>query len=82
MTLEETKTELKEDLKRSLTQLMALRDEVRLKVHLASMDAKTEWNKLEPQLIDLERAASVASDATLNAIKEMAKTVKKFRESL
>jgi len=82
MTVNETKGELKEELKKSLTHLKSLRDEVRVKLHLASLDAKTEWNKLEPHLLDLERAAGEASEATVNGIKEAVKKVKKFGESL
>jgi hypothetical protein len=29
-------------------------DEVRLKLHLAGMEAKEKWSKLEPQIIELE----------------------------
>jgi hypothetical protein len=82
MTMNETKTELKDELKKSLSHLMALRDEVRVKLHLASMDVKAEWNKLEPHLGELERAAGGASDATVHAIKEAIHKVKTFRESL
>jgi hypothetical protein len=82
MTINDAKADLKEDLQKSLTHLKTLRDEVRVKLHLAGMDAKAEWNKLEPHLTDLERAAGEASEATVNGIKEAVKKVKKFGESL
>ena len=50
--MNETKTELKEELKKSVAALRTLRDEVRVKIHLAGLDAKTEWNKLEPHLLE------------------------------
>lgn len=30
-------------------------DEVKLKLHLASMEAKEQWRKLEPKMIELEQ---------------------------
>lgn len=30
-------------------------DEVKLKLHLASMEAKEQWKKLEPRMIELEQ---------------------------
>ncbi len=72
------KPDLKEELKRGVAALQALRDEVRVKLHLASLDAKTEWNKLEPHLADLERSAGEATEASRRAIEEAIKKVKKF----
>ena len=44
-----------------LHSLRAMRDEIRLKLHLAAADAKVEWKKLEPQLeYVLATTASVA----------------------
>jgi hypothetical protein len=76
--MNETKTELKEELKKSIAALRTLRDEVRVKMHLASLDAKTEWNKLEPHLFDLERAAEEATEASRRKVEEAIQKVKKF----
>jgi hypothetical protein len=76
--MNETKPELKEELKKSVAALQTLRDEVRVKIHLASLDAKTEWNKLEPHLYDLERAAEEATEATRRKVEEAIQKVKKF----
>ncbi len=48
-------TELKDELQKGLEHLKSLRDEVRVRLHLAGMDAKDEWNKLEPHLFDVEQ---------------------------
>lgn len=45
-----------------LTQLRQARDEVRLKLHLAGMEARTAWEKLEPAVDDLERRLHAAGD--------------------
>jgi hypothetical protein len=73
-----TKTELREELKKSVAALQTLRDEVRVKLHLATLEAKAEWNKLEPHLLDLERAAEEATEASRHAVDEAIKKVKSF----
>ena len=59
--------------------VMALRDEVRLKIHLANMDLKTEWEKLEPRV---EKMWGEVSDATIKAGQEMKKRFQEIREQL
>jgi|HubBroStandDraft_2_1064218.scaffolds.fasta_scaffold1378863_1 hypothetical protein len=78
-----TATDLKDEIKKGLDYLRTLRDEVRVKVHLAGMDAKDEWNKkLEPHLFDVEQKAVEASDASRHALTEAVEKLKKFRDSL
>lgn len=78
-----TTDELKTELKKSLDVLTTLRDEIRVKVHLASMDAKTQWDKLDEELVQAQEAASkAASAATKNALDEALKKLHKFRDSL
>ena len=42
--------------------LHRLADEIRVRIHLASMDAKDAWHRLEPKLRDFERKAESATD--------------------
>jgi hypothetical protein len=42
--------------------LRRMADEIRLKVHLAGMEAKEAWSKLEPRLHELEHKAEAAKD--------------------
>ena len=56
-TMSEITDELKHDFKSALESLQTLRDEVRVKMHLASMDAKDQWSKLEVDLDDAQRDA-------------------------
>ncbi len=44
-------------------QLRQMADEVRVKMHLAGMDAKEAWTKLEPKLQAFERKVESATDA-------------------
>lgn len=67
------------DLKAFQQDLRALRDEVRLKLHLAGMDLKTEWEKLEPQL---ERALNSAAQVSSEAVADLKKRLTEFRKRL
>lgn len=59
--------------------LRALRDEVRLKLHLAGMELKTEWEKLEPQL---ERALNSAAQVSSEALSDLKQRMTEFRKRL
>jgi len=79
----DTTTQLKQELKTDLEQLRKLRDEIRLQLHLASMDAKSTWAEIEPQLSQLERNASEAvTAATRAALTEAIKRLIRFRAAL
>ena len=79
--MSDTANELKTELKKGLSQLQTLRDEVRLRLHLASMDLKDQWNKLEPHLADVEKKAADASEASKSLINDAVKRLEKFRAS-
>jgi lipid II:glycine glycyltransferase (peptidoglycan interpeptide bridge formation enzyme) len=80
--MDETARELKKELQKSLGLLRTLRDEVRVKLHLASMDVKDQWKKIEPHLQEAEKAAEQVSDASRAALNEALKKLEKFRSSL
>jgi hypothetical protein len=79
-------TELKEELKKTLSNLQRLRDEIRVRVHLAGMDAKDQWNKLEPRILDVEReideAAEDVTSATRSALNDVIGKLQHLRDSL
>ena len=62
--------EYKEDLQR-------LADQIRLKVHLAGMDAKDVWSRLEPKLFSYERKAEKATDKVADDLARVAKELKR-----
>jgi hypothetical protein len=72
---------LKQQIKSSLQDLTTLRDEVRLQIHLAGMEAKQNWEQiLEPQIKDTGRLAQEASAITQKAIEDLVKRVRGFRD--
>ena len=62
--------EFKQDFKAFQQDVRALRDEVKLKLHLASMDLKDEWEKLEPQLDRAINSAAVVSGEVVSDLKK------------
>ena len=76
-----SKKELFEELER-------LRDEIHLKLHLASMDARVEWEKLEARWQDFRSKAELdetkeeIGDAANELYKELRKGYERFRKAL
>jgi uncharacterized protein YjbJ (UPF0337 family) len=79
-------TPLKDELDKALSDLRTLRDELKVKVNLASKDVKDTWGKLEPRLRDLEHRAESAADKTVHELKDTAQDLrsrfKKLRDEL
>ncbi len=72
---------LKTQIKASLQNLGALRDEIRLQLHLAGMDAKQNWEEiLEPQIEDANKLAEDATAISQKAIEDVIARVKSFRD--
>jgi len=71
--------ETKKDLAALKTELKTLRDEINLKVHLAGMDLKDEWAKLEPQA---DKAWRELNETTMEAAKDLRVRIRKLREQL
>jgi lipid II:glycine glycyltransferase (peptidoglycan interpeptide bridge formation enzyme) len=74
--------DLKAEMKKGVDLLKTLRDEVKVKLHLAGMDAKDQWAKLEPELSKVERAADQATEASKKLLDETLKRLKSIRDSL
>jgi hypothetical protein len=77
-----TTAQLKEEIHKSLGLVRTLRDEIRVQLHLGSLDAREEWRKLEPELDRVERAASEFTEATCTAVSELMKRMAKLRSRL
>ena len=82
MDTETVELKLKEDVKKSLDLVRSLRDEARLQMHLAGMEAKERWNKLEPQVEAVERTAQEATESSRTALQEAVKLLKEFLGTL
>ena len=63
-------SELTETAQRMLADLRQLRDSIRVRIHLAGMEAKDAWEKIEPKLDQLERELDKNADAVAESIME------------
>jgi hypothetical protein len=76
---------LSADWKKGLETLATARDEVALKLHLASLDAKSEWEKLDTSVREAHHfhTASKATEAEkYDAVANLLAKVKAFGERL
>lgn len=65
--------------------LTTLRDEVKLQLHLASLDAKKEWDEtIEPRVLELEQAAKSFTESSPAAakVKDLVARVEEFLRGL
>jgi hypothetical protein len=64
-----------------VTELEHQRDDIRVRIHLANLEARERWNELEPKLEDLEQQFEGAADQALQRLREVASALKEpFRE--
>ncbi len=81
-----TSEDIKTELQKTVGLLRTLRDETKVKIHLANMDVKKTWDDLQPKLVEAEesaaRAAQQASEATLEAVKSTVARLRKVADSL
>jgi hypothetical protein len=79
MDTKEISAELKNELTRNLDRLAALRDEAKLHLHLATLDAKQEWNdKLEPKIGELQSNALQLGSTSKEMVQEVLKSAEEF----
>jgi hypothetical protein len=65
-----------------VAELRKLRDEVRLQLHLANMDAKKAWDELEPKLAEADRLAENATEEAYQSALESLRRLKLFHAQL
>jgi hypothetical protein len=74
--------QMRDWMQQNLGKLKTLRDEIRVDLHLAGMDAKDKWKEMEPKLRDAEKLLDNVSETSRKAMEEMVEGFRKFRESL
>jgi predicted transcriptional regulator len=77
-----TKNESPRSVREALKELVSVRDEAHLQVHLLSMEARERWKELETSLDGLERkinqGGEKATEAMLAGVRSLTHTVKDF----
>lgn len=75
--------QIKAEVDKNVEKLEALKDEARLQAHLASLDAKKEWDeKIEPRLLEAEQAAKSFTESSRTAVKEAITKLEDFLHRL
>ena len=67
-----TSKKLDELVRHEIEELARLRDEIRLKVHLGGMEAKSTWSDLEKQLEQLEERFGYEGDHVVETTRQIA----------
>jgi hypothetical protein len=73
---------LKKELRETVADIRRTADEIRLKIHLARMDAKDAWVRLEPRVHELEKRVEDATDATIDELKKLGADLRGHLESI
>jgi hypothetical protein len=74
---------LHDEIERALGELETLSDEIRVKLHLAGMDARDTWSKdLEPRLDSARQHAKEAKAASKKVLEDTVAAFKSFSKTL
>jgi len=74
--------DIKAEIGKVLDRLHTMRDEVRVRIHLGSMELKDAWRKLEDLLLEGEQKAKQASDAVLVDLHALGAKIEELSEKL
>ena len=73
---------ISDDVQQALTKLQGVRDEIRVRLHLASLDLKQQWDALDPQVAEVEKMAHDAGETAREKLAELTKKFSELRDSL
>jgi DNA anti-recombination protein RmuC len=82
MSAEEAQKTLKQELEETRADLRRSADEIRVKLHLAGMDAKDAWNDLQPRLAEFERRFDAKAEEVGEELKALGSEIKKRLQSI
>lgn len=74
--------DLREGLEQTLDELERVGDQIRLKLHLANMDAKDAWKELEPQVQQAREHAKSAGEESRKGLEDLLAAVRRFAATL
>lgn len=73
---------LSDDVQQALDKLQGIRDEIRVRLHLASLDLKQQWDSLDPQVAEVEKLAKDAGETAREKLGELTAKFSELRDSL
>lgn len=78
-----TSKDLSQQLRDMLGKVKTLRDEIRVDLHLAGLEARNRWqNELEPRLQEAESFVRDVTDASRTALTDIVERYQVFRNDL
>ncbi len=82
MSADEAQKSFKQELKAMQDDLKQMADEIRVKLHLAGMDAKDAWEDVQPRLAEFERRFDAKADEVGDEVKALGQEVKERLASI
>ncbi len=76
MSADEANKTLKQDLQETRDDLRRAADEIKVKLHLAGMDAKDAWEDIQPRIADFERRFDAKADEVGEELKALGNEIK------
>lgn len=73
---EDTNRSFKQDLEDTREDLKQIADEIRVKLHLAGMDAKDAWDDIQPKLKDFEQRFDATAEDVGDELKALGGEIK------
>lgn len=82
MSADEAEKTLKQDLEDTRNDLKRAADEIKLKLHLAGMDAKDAWEEVQPRLADFEQRFDAKAEEVGEELKALGKDIMKRLQNI
>lgn len=82
MSAEEANKTLKQELEDLRDELQRTAGEIKLKLHLAGMDAKDAWDELQPRLSDFEQRFDAKADEVGDELKALGSEIKQRLQNI
>jgi len=76
MSADEAEKTVKQDLEDTRDDLRRTADEIKVKLHLAGMDAKDAWDDIQPRIQDFERRFDAKADEVGDELKALGSDIK------
>jgi predicted nucleic acid-binding Zn-ribbon protein len=76
MSADQANKTLKQDLQETRDDLRRAADEIKVKLHLASMDAKDAWEEIQPRIADFEQRFDAKADEVGEEPKALGQEIK------
>jgi predicted nucleic acid-binding Zn-ribbon protein len=76
MSADQANKTLKQDLQETRDDLRRAADEIKVKLHLASMDAKDAWEEIQPRIADFEQRFDAKADEVGEELKALGQEIK------